>query len=128
METPIYADRDKCRQMVEDMWRAFLRFTSEGNAEAGKMCILQFDEKIQRMASDMPGNFGKQFLILIDGEREELFNEYTENPDGLKRRLGLVPRTQSASYSRQSLGEVAVKAAVRATVWESIIGLFRLFR
>lgn len=49
------------------------------------------------------------------------------NPEALKLRLGpVVP--QQIHRQRQSMGEMAVRTAVRATIWESVYSLFRLFR
>jgi len=71
------------------------------------------------------------FLRAIEEERDLLFNEYRRNPDALKRRLGLGPVNRSnlvVHHQRQSIGEMAVRTAVRATIWETVISIFRAFR
>jgi hypothetical protein len=72
------------------------------------------------------------FLQAVEGERDLLFQEYKRNPDALKRRLGLAAASQPSLMShrnqRQSIGEMAVRTAVRATIWETVISLFGAFR
>lgn len=113
--------------MVEDHWRGFL---SSGSEETSRMMILRFDDRIRAMAFTMSGDQGDVFLAVIDEERELLANEYQRGPDALKARLGLGPRQAAVVVrgSRQDLGDVAVRTAVRATVWQGIRELFRLFR
>jgi len=37
-------------------------------------------------------------------------------------------QNETCHYQRQTIGEIAVRTAVRATIWESVLSLFRLFR
>jgi hypothetical protein len=125
-------DKAAVRAMVEDFWRSFIA-VAKNNAKIGGEIIEQFEERIQSTAALMPSEQAKLFLDVIDEEREILFNEYKRNPVALKHRLGLLPNaTPVASpalvYQRQGLGEIAVRTAVRATIWESVFSLFRLFR
>ena len=120
-----------CHQMVEDSWRSFLTFASEGSPALGVACINRLDERSQEIARGMPAGRSQRFLALIDNERGKIFDEYTKNPEALKRRLG-VPKpgvgARGASGVGQGLGGLAVRTVVRATVWESIIAIFRAFR
>jgi hypothetical protein len=123
-------NRDECRQLVEECWRNFLKFAAEGNQEEGTKTIMRFDEHMQQKAKQMPQAEGLQFWTLLEEERELLFNEYKRDPDGLKRRLNVIPsEPQPVQYGgRQNLGQVAVNTAVRATVWESVRAIFRMIR
>ena len=118
--------------MVEDFWRSFIA-VARHNPKIGGEIIEQFEERIQSTAALMPSDQAKLFLDVIDEEREILFNEYKRNPVALKHRLGLLPNATPVAppalvYQRQGLGEIAVRTAVRATIWESVFSLFRLFR
>jgi hypothetical protein len=81
------------------------------------------------MASSMDPETAKMFLQAVEKERELLFTEYNRNPDA---RLGLAPLYSRNAVirrpQRQSIGELAVRTAVRATIWETVISLFLAFR
>jgi hypothetical protein len=68
------------------------------------------------------------FRQAVDAEREALLNEYERDPAGLKRRLGISLGVDALPVNvsqKMGLGELAVRTAVRATIWESIWKLFR---
>jgi hypothetical protein len=127
----VNVDRAAIRSMVEEFWRAFISVAAT-NPQIGAQTIENFDERIQATASLMVSEQAKMFLQAVEEERDLLFNEYRRNPDALKRRLGLGPVRQPNrvvhQHQRQSIGEMAVRTAVRATIWESVISLFRAFR
>jgi hypothetical protein len=122
-------DRSAIRAMVEDHWRSLLA-VAQTNPHLGRESILRFDEQIQATAALMQPQEGAVFRQTVDEEREILFNEYQRDPDSLKHRLGLTPSVAPTLviHHQQTLGEVVGRTAVRATVWESIFALFRLFR
>jgi hypothetical protein len=124
-------DRAAIRSMLEDHWRSFIS-VAVSNPQIGFQSLQNFDERIQATASLMPPERAAMYLQAVEEEREILFNEYNRNPDALKRRLGLGPVRQPNrvvhQHQRQSIGEMAVRTAVRATIWESVISLFRAFR
>jgi hypothetical protein len=124
-------DRAAIRSMVEDHWRSFIS-VAVSNPQIGFQTLQNFDERIQATAALMPPERAAMYLQAVEEEREILFNEYNRNPDALKRRLGLGPVRQPNrvvhQHQRQSIGEMAVRTAVRATIWESVISLFRGFR
>ena len=124
-------DRAAIRSMVEDHWRSFIS-VAVSNPQIGFQSLENFDERIQATAALMPPERAAMYLQAVEEEREILFNEYNRNPDALKRRLGLGPVRQPNrvvhQHQRQSIGEMAVRTAVRATIWESVISLFRAFR
>ena len=129
MSESINIDRGAIRAMVEDHWRSFLA-VAQTNPHLGGQSILRFDERIQATAALMQPQQSAVFLQTVDEEREILVNEYQRDPEALKHRLGLTPSVAPALviHHQQTLGEVVARTAVRATVWESIFALFRLFR
>jgi hypothetical protein len=124
-------DRAAVRSMVEDHWRSFISVATT-SPQIGAQSIQNFEDRIQATASLMVTDKAKMFIRAIEEEREVLFNEYRRNPDALRRRLGLgplnYPNLVVRQHQRQSIGEMAVRTAVRATIWESVISLFRAFR
>lgn len=124
-------DRAAIRSMVEDHWRSFISVAVR-NPKIGLQSLENFDERIQATAALMPRERAAMYLQAVEEEREILFNEYNRDPDALKRRLGLGPVKQPNrvvhQHHRQSIGELAVRTAVRATIWETVISLFRVFR
>jgi hypothetical protein len=122
-------DRAAIRSMVEDHWRSFLAVAKD-NPQIGGESILSFEERMRAIASLMEPEQAQIFIQTLEEEREILFEEYKHNPEGLKHRLGLTPQfTQPVIIHQQrGLGQLAVRTAVRATIWESIFALFRLFR
>jgi hypothetical protein len=125
-------DRDIVTGMVEDFWRAFLR-AAQTSTVAGNEARNNFETRIAQTAAQLPPIEAAAFLQTVEAERERMLAAYSADPAALKKRLG-VPlgvdgRGQGYKTSgRQGLGELAVRTAVRATVWESVWGLFRLFR
>jgi hypothetical protein len=75
----------------------------------------------------MPSEQAKTFTQTVEEQRQILFDEYGRNPEALKHRLGLAG-PPAVTYQQQGLGEMVVRTAIRATVWESVFSLFRLFR
>jgi hypothetical protein len=124
-------DRAVIRSMVEDHWRSFISVAVR-NPQIGFQSLENFDEQIQATAALMPPERAAMYLQAVEEERQILFNEYNRDPDALKRRLGLGPVKQPNrvvhQHHRQSIGELAVRTAVRATIWETVISLFRAFR
>ena len=87
-------------------------------------------EQIDAIAALMPPEQATLFLQMIEEEGKLLFDEHQRDPDASYRRLGLqftsIPRVQQTNrYQRQGMGEMAVRTAVRATIWELIFFLFR---
>jgi hypothetical protein len=109
---------------------AFVPCRCKTNPQIGKESILRFDERIQSTAALTQPQQAALFLKTVDEERDILFDEYQRDPEVLKKRLGLTPSVAPALiiHPPQTLQEVVARTAVRATVWESIFALFRLFR
>jgi len=128
-------EAQQCKEMVEANWKAFLTFVAQGSVELGRECIVRFEEQIAQHARKM-GKDGERWLAVIEEQRALIFDEYTKNPDELKRRLGVSQPQQSIQsapqhvhyVSGESLGDLAVRTTVRATIWASVLSIFRLFR
>lgn len=121
-------DREEIRAMCEENWRQFLSFAAAGSRDLGQQVILRFDAKNKARADAMEPDAAKAFLAVVEEEREKIFDEYTSNPDGLKRRLGVTapaPQVSAPHSNRQGMGEMVVKTAVRASIWAAIWSLFR---
>lgn len=133
----------QCQELVEESWKKFLTFAAAGSGDLAKECLLRFEDRIQDVARDLRKH-GKdtEFLARIEAERAKVFDEYTSNPAALKRRLCIsenlsgLPQPQRVAHvnqhsqrsTAQDLGHLAVRTAVRATVWDSVRAIFRLFR
>jgi hypothetical protein len=90
----------------------------------------QFDERNLATAAPMPPEQAFLFMKTVAEEYDICEEEHQRDPDALYRRLGLnltstPPARSAAPYRRQGLGELAVRTAVRATIWELIVSLFR---
>jgi hypothetical protein len=123
--------REECKSMVEDAWRKMLNFAAEGSQALGMQCIQRLEETMAARAAklDEPGR--SIFLNDIDEERGNIFDEYTSDPDALKRRLGVGKHRHAPSrhYSPgPSVVNIAVNTAVRATVWETVRSMFRMLK
>jgi hypothetical protein len=121
-------DRQAVVGMVEDYWRAYVPAMQNSGIEAALEINQRFEERIERTAERLDPIEAAAFLQTIDAEREKLMAEYMRDPVALKDRLGIPlgvdePRTRRRQGS--DLGGLAVRTAVRATVWESIWALFR---
>ncbi|CAN5437334.1 hypothetical protein BH10PSE14_BH10PSE14_25130 [soil metagenome] len=117
--------------MVEDFWRSFIPVSFAGDQQTAVLIVNRFQQQIDQMAAIMPTGEAESWLSEVEAVRERLFNEYNANPAALKQRLGIPdpqPVRRGGARQRQGLGELAVRTAVRATVWETIISLFRAAR
>jgi hypothetical protein len=115
------------RDMVESFWRAFLAISNENpslSLEVGH----RFETKINEIAAGLGGEYQALFIAAVEQHRERLLQEYQADHAAFRRRLGVAPPPQLGANGGASLGEVAVRTAVRATVWESIRAVFRAFR
>ncbi len=128
MTARVSVDRAAVRRLVEDHWRDFLS-RMQRDPWSARNAILEFQARIEAEAARMPQEQADAFLAVVEQERERLGAEYDAQADDLKRRLGVAPAPQRhPGTQRMGLGEVAVRTAVRATVWEIVISLFRLLR
>ena len=86
--------REEVRQMVATLWRSFLNFAAEGSQELGQECIVRFEERTRAEAEKMDADKAIEYLAMIDEERGLIMDEYTNDPERLKGRLGVRARPQ----------------------------------
>lgn len=123
--------RNSARLMVEEHWRQFLYLANIGEMRQGMAKLRSFDAMIKEMTATMPEPGASFMRQTIDAERQKLSDEYDRNPDALKARLGMPSSTYappSFGHHQQGMGDMIVRTAVRATIWESIWAIFRIFR
>jgi hypothetical protein len=134
-------DRATVRLQVEDYWRSLVLYgrhvgATQPNISRDEFTRLsleryrEFNQRNEATAALMPPDQAATFLKMIEEEEAICFEEHQRNPDAFYRRIGLnlTSNPQPAArvtYRRQGLGELAVRTAVRATVWELIWSLFR---
>jgi hypothetical protein len=124
-------DRQVVTGMVEDYWRALIPAMQTGGAETAFGVSQRFEERVEETASLMPPLEAAAFRQSVEAERERLMAEYQSNPVALKQRLGVdmgIDGPQPRARASSSMGDLVVRTAVRATIWESVWSLFRVFR
>jgi hypothetical protein len=121
-------DRDVIRGMVEDYWRTLIPALQTGGAAAFQEIGTRFEQRIAQTAALLPPIESAAFIQTVDAERERMMAEYKADPVALKNRLGIalgIDASTHRTHQRQGMGEMAVRTAVRATIWEAIWRLFR---
>jgi hypothetical protein len=134
-------DRAMARETIEEFLRSNLQYqrdlifsqphlTPEQTQGAAMNRQSQFFERIDATANMMSQHEGEAYRNLLLEEYELFMHEFERNPQGVFRRLGFDFSNQQMTTMmlpprRMGLGELAVRTAVRATVWESIWSLFR---
>lgn len=131
--------REVCHSMARDYWRGFLELSVTGERARVLEYMSKFQEVIARKAAESEAEtgivgLGAQYLAYIEEERERLLLEYQRDPAVLRRSLGApsLP-VQFAPIRREetrmSMGEMAARTAVRATVWTLVRDVIRsIFR
>ena len=136
--TEVHVDRIAIREMVEDAFRSQMLFhqnyidahphsTPQESQDAAYEFYQRWAQRIEATADLMLPDQGAAFRDMIGEEYGFLIKELERDPQALAQRLGVVvgrPAPQVA-YRRQGIGEMAVRTAVRATIWELIFSLFR---
>jgi hypothetical protein len=131
-------DRTAVREMVEDIFRSQLLYhqnlldtqphltPTQSRADVESYVQRLFD-RAEATASLMRPEQAADFRKMFEEEYSYLVREFDRDSDGILRRFGIVvnrPAPQP-TYHRQGIGEMAVRTAVRATIWELIWSLFR---
>jgi hypothetical protein len=132
-------NRAAVRQLVEEQFRAVIlqgRYNGEHNVSRDTAIAMALDlnrrqnEQIDAITSLMPAEQATLFRQTVEEEGKLFYDEHQRDPDVSYRRLGLqltsTPQVQQTiRYQRQGIGEMAVRTAVRAAIWELIVSLFR---
>lgn len=131
--------REVCQNMARDYWRGFLEVSATRGQESALIFMTTFEGVISRKAAEIEAEtgicgLGEQYLAYVQEERERLLREFERDPAAARRSLGAPPLEQKPApprqdRSRSSMGEMAVRTAVRATVWtlvrDAIRSIFR---
>lgn len=109
----------------EIYWKTFLTYARVDPKTAYEKKEL-FENRIASLASKLDAESASFFLGEVEKNREKLFQEFKSDPNKQKRRLGVpvVCLKRNPPYN-QGLGQVIVRTAVRATIWDLIWNLFR---
>jgi hypothetical protein len=110
--------------MCEDHYRLMIS-TARTNPQMAPSTVINFDRRIEAMAGSMNPDAAVAFLTAVDEERTVLADEHERDANGLKQRLGLTAFIDGAPRQSSGLAELAVRTAVRATVWDTVRALFR---
>jgi hypothetical protein len=124
-------DRSAVTGLVEDYWRTIITATQASGASAMLEISQRFEQRVDETANLMEPIDRAVFLQTVEAERERMMAEYNANPVAFKKRLGValgVDAVQNRQRQGSGLGGLAVRTAVRATIWESIWAIFRAFR
>jgi hypothetical protein len=124
-------DRTTAREMVEDHWRAIIRVRGYGRRAKNTVLMHQmtnqFADQMEALAEAMPPAQANEFMDICKEESRSIAAEFKRSFYDLARRLEVLPGSvsQPANVShRQGMGEMAVRTAVRASIWASVFRLF----
>lgn len=134
----IKVDRIAIREMLEDGYRSQILFqrnyidthprsTPQESTAAAQEFFRRWTDRIDATAALMPSEQRAAFTDIVNEELEFLDQEVQRNSNAFYQRLGVNKNrfTPLPVYHRQGFGELAVRTALRATVWELIWSLFR---
>lgn len=124
--------QDRMLAQLDDFWRETLR-SGETRQNVLAKNYNEMLARIQREISHLPQAEQDRLvwqLVNRNAEYIELANRDKDLKNDLRLRLGMpaLLRSQGQAQVGNHLAQVVVDTAVRATVWESIRGIFRLFR
>lgn len=121
-------DRATVRKIIEDHFRAILPLRGYGKRPQNTALIEQMgnrlENQIEAWINSMPPDQAKELDDMFGDEMRLSVAECKQDPVAYARRLGILPGRTS---NRQGIGEMAVRTAVRASIWEGIARLFGRF-
>jgi hypothetical protein len=128
--------RKLARIVVEDFWRTLVsvgqscRSATEAQGKAAEL-ERTFRSGIEKIAGSLSPAEASAFREAVEDEDNALALLRQTDRKGFFERLKLPDHETAASpvvaQHHQSLGDIAVKTAVRAAVWEGVRALFRAF-
>lgn len=138
MSDNVKVDRAAVREMVEDIFRQQMLFhqnlletqphlSPQQTQDDVNNYVQRLFGRVEATAELMKPEQANIFKQMVDEEYTYLVREFEKDVNGTLRRFGIVLNRAAPApvYHRQGLGELAVRTAVRATVWELIWSLFR---
>jgi hypothetical protein len=118
-------DRAKVRKIVEDHFRSILPLRGYGRRPQNMTQIEQMGnrlaDQVEAWCNSLPPDQAKELDNMFGDEMQLSLAECQRDPVAYARRLGVLP---GRGYQRQGIGEMAVRTAVRATIWEGVRRLF----
>jgi|GEM_PF-3808785 len=113
--------------LARDYDKAFRETLETSGLQAALVWGIKMQEAIEHKAAEyeaeakIPG-LAEQYLVHYREERERLDKEFPIDPAAMRRGLSLPPQEQrpatpQSDRRRMSMGEMAARTAVRATVW-----------
>ena len=117
-------DRAPVRAMAENYWRAKFAVRHQQSQKQEREMAFQFTDQVNALAASMPADQSQEFQRMMGEERDGLIDEYERDPAAFQRRLGVPSAPPVTRYHRQGIGEMAVRTAVRASIWASVFRLF----
>ena len=121
---PESLDRAGIRAMLEDHWRTKFTVALQNHKLAQEMPY-QLTRQINTLAASMAADRAQEFVRVVNEERDALLEEHERNHVMFARRLGVDITRPNMRSNRQDIGDMAVRTAVRASIWEGIRRLFR---
>lgn len=122
-------DRTVIVDLVEDYRRSIIPAMQTGGLAAYNDVNARFEERVKQTAVLLAPVEAASFSQIVEAERERLMAEYQADPTAVKNRLGFSLGRDDPRRNRrpnpQGLGEMAVRTALRATIWKSIWAVFR---
>lgn len=122
--------QNRMLDQLDEFWRETLRSGETRPNVLGK----SYNEMLARMQREichLPQAEQDRLvsqLVNRNAEYIELANRDKELKNDLRVRLGMPPLLRSQAQARNHMAQVVIDTAVRATIWQSIRGIFRLFR
>lgn len=123
-----------CQTLINDMYREMLPLAWANQKIRATSCLNEWKLRNDAIALKiLPLEDAREFVARLDRMREVIGDVMASEPDRIAyiKSLGIdnrnVPILRSQS-KRMPLGELAVRTAVRATVWDSVRAIFRMFR
>ncbi|PDT75098.1 hypothetical protein [Bradyrhizobium sp. C9] len=108
---------------VDEFWRENL-----GRGRSVEKRYVEFLGRITGQVSHLPKAEQDALLWQVQLKTQEYNQLAARDLPALKARLGLPVSPAASSVNTNRLAQVAAETVVRATIWESIIALFRAFR
>ncbi|UVO34495.1 hypothetical protein KUL72_23750 [Bradyrhizobium arachidis] len=108
---------------VDAFWRENL-----GRGSSVEKRYIEFLDRLKGQVSHLPKAEQDALLWRVQMRTQEYNELAARDLPTLKAKLGLPVSPTSPSVNNNRLVQVAAETVVRATIWESIIALFRAFR
>ncbi len=107
----------------DDFFRQLL-VTGVGDRKAFEVKWSEFCNSLQSQVAHLPQSEQDTLITRVVMRNAEYMALMQKSPDALRARLGVLV----APATGEHLVKIAAETAVRATVWQSISSIFRIFR